>query len=54
MGSLVDPDTGVLRTGALETPDDHTVVLKLPTPDITIIAGIADYPAAAPAGIQLG
>ena len=46
MGSLVDPDTGVLRTGALETPDDHTVVLKLPTPDITIIAGIADYPAA--------
>ncbi len=46
MGSLVDPDTGMMRAGSIETPDDHTVILKLPTPDITIVAGIADYPAA--------
>ncbi len=46
MGDLVDPDTGVAREGAIEVVDDHTVRLNLPTADITIIAGIADYPSA--------
>ncbi len=46
MGPLVDADTGQLRAGGIETPDDHTVVLNLPTPDITLVAGIADYPGA--------
>lgn len=46
MGPLVDPDTKKAREGAIVAKDDHTVVLNLPEPDITIIAGIADYPAA--------
>lgn len=32
--------------GAIEVVDSHTVKLKLPKPDITLIAGMADYPAA--------
>ena len=32
--------------GAIEATDSHTVVLTLPRPDITLIAGMADYPAA--------
>ncbi|MCC5975464.1 MAG: ABC transporter substrate-binding protein [Rubellimicrobium sp.] len=46
MGTLVDPDTGVARDGAIEIVDDMTVVLTLTEPDITIIVGMADYPAA--------
>ncbi len=34
------------RDGAITVVDDHTVKLTLPAPDITIIAGMADYPAA--------
>ena len=34
-----------LKDGAIEVKDDHTVVLHLNTPDVTIIAGMADYPA---------
>ncbi|QIE57515.1 ABC transporter substrate-binding protein [Pikeienuella piscinae] len=45
MGELVDPDTGKLREGALEIVDDHTVIAHLPTPDITLVAAMADYPA---------
>lgn len=45
MGGLVDPDTKVLRAGGLERLDDQTVRLNLPAPDITLIAGMADYPA---------
>lgn len=44
--SLRDPGTGQLRKGAVETPDPLTVQLNLSTPDITLIASLADYPAA--------
>ncbi|GAB5445894.1 ABC transporter substrate-binding protein [Gymnodinialimonas sp.] len=46
MGGLVDPDTGVARDGAVEVVDDHTVRVTYPSPDITFIPGIADYPSA--------
>ncbi|MCU4654565.1 ABC transporter substrate-binding protein [Roseibacterium sp. SDUM158016] len=46
MGGLVDPDTGVAREGAIEIVDDMTVRLNFPASDITLIAGVADYPAA--------
>ncbi|MEM7723963.1 MAG: ABC transporter substrate-binding protein [Pseudomonadota bacterium] len=46
MGALVDPDTGVARDGAIEVIDDMTVQITYPTSDITLIAGIADYPSA--------
>jgi peptide/nickel transport system substrate-binding protein len=42
---LVDPATKALREGAVERVDDHTVILHLPRPDITLIAGMSDYPA---------
>ncbi|RKF16670.1 ABC transporter substrate-binding protein [Roseovarius spongiae] len=43
---LVDPETDRLLHGAVETIDAHTVALHLPRPDISLIAGMADYPAA--------
>ena len=43
-GSLVDPDTKMAREGSIEAVDDHTVRLSLPAPDITLIAGMTDYP----------
>ena len=46
MGGLVDPETKQARAGAITKIDDHTVKLTLPAPDITIIVGMADYPAA--------
>jgi peptide/nickel transport system substrate-binding protein len=46
MASLIDPDTGRAREGAITTPDERTVVLNLVNPDITLIAGFSDYPAA--------
>ena len=46
MTTLVDPKTKKLRDGAVTKVDDHTVKLTLPEPDITIIVGMADYPAA--------
>jgi len=46
MASLVDPDTGVARDGAITVVDDTTVRLSLNQPDITIVAGFSDYPAA--------
>ncbi len=46
MGPLVDQETGQLREGGAEMLDDYTVVLRLRTPDITIIPGVSDYPAA--------
>ena len=45
MGEMVDPDTKKLRDGAIERIDDHTVTVNLPAPDISLIAGMADYPA---------
>jgi peptide/nickel transport system substrate-binding protein len=46
MGGLVDPDKKTLRDGAVTVVDSHTLKLTLPSPDITLIAGMADYPAA--------
>ena len=45
MGALVDPKTKKAVEGAIERVDDHTVRLNLPKPDISLIAGMADYPA---------
>ena len=46
MDSLVDADTGAAREGAITVVDDSTVKLVLNQPDITLIAGFSDYPAA--------
>jgi peptide/nickel transport system substrate-binding protein len=45
MGGLVDPDTKLLRAGGLDRVDDYTVRVNLPAADISLIAGMADYPA---------
>jgi len=44
--TLIDEETGKAIDGAIEVVDDHTVKLTLPTSDITLIPGMADYPAA--------
>lgn len=46
MASLVNPDTKTARDGAITVVDPLTVKLTLPAPDITVIIGMADYPAA--------
>lgn len=46
MGSLIDPDTNMAADGAITVVDSHTVKLVCSAPDITIIPGMADYPAA--------
>lgn len=44
MAALVDDDTGQARDGAIVALDDHTVQLNLGNPDISLIAGMTDYP----------
>ena len=44
--TLVDGDSGKAIDGAIEVVDSHTVKLNLPASDISLIAGMADYPAA--------
>jgi peptide/nickel transport system substrate-binding protein len=44
MGGLVE--NGAVREGGLERVDDYTVRVHLPAPDIALIVGMADYPAA--------
>ena len=44
--TLIDPETNKARDGAIEIVDGHTVKLNLPNPDISLIPGMADYPAA--------
>lgn len=46
MGGLVDADKKKVRDGGITKVDDMTVKLTLPEPDITVIVGMADYPAA--------
>jgi len=46
MASLVDEETGLAREGSITVVDDHTLKLTLNVPDITLIAGFSDYPAA--------
>jgi peptide/nickel transport system substrate-binding protein len=45
MTVLIDPDRKMPIEGAIKKLDDHTVQLNLPKPDISLIAGMADYPA---------
>ena len=40
--------TDKIVDGGIEVVDSHTVKLNLPEPDITLIPGMADYPAAVP------
>jgi peptide/nickel transport system substrate-binding protein len=44
--TLIDADTGKALAGAIEVVDSHTVKLNLPAADISLIPGMADYPAA--------
>jgi len=46
MGALIDSETDTARDGAIEVVDETTVRLTLDSPDISIIASFADYPAA--------
>ena len=46
MATLIDADSGQAADGAIVVVDSHTVQLNTSAPDITIIAGMADYPAA--------
>ena len=46
MSSLIDAETQRAREGAISVTDDLTVTLALAVPDITLIAGFSDYPAA--------
>ncbi|WP_417211409.1 ABC transporter substrate-binding protein [Antarctobacter sp.] len=46
MSTLIDPTTKQAIDGAIVASDDLTVTLTLPAPDITLIAGFSDYPAA--------
>lgn len=45
MASLIDPATNKVAAGAVTKLDDHTVKLKCNQSDVTIIPGMADYPA---------
>lgn len=45
-GVMIDPDTGQIMDGVMAVLDSHTLRLTLPRPDISLIAGVADYPAA--------
>ncbi|WP_172299250.1 ABC transporter substrate-binding protein [Pseudoruegeria sp. HB172150] len=44
MGALVDAATEKAVEGGIEKVDDMTVRLNLPKPDVSLIAGMADYP----------
>ncbi|MEO1398182.1 MAG: ABC transporter substrate-binding protein, partial [Pseudomonadota bacterium] len=46
MGPLVNAETKKVVEGSVVKVDSHTVKLMLPKPDISLIAGMADYPAA--------
>ena len=42
---LLDESGQKLREGAVTKLDNHTVVLELSSPDVTVIPNLADYPA---------
>lgn len=44
--ALIDSETEMAKAGAIEVVDDHTVRLNLLESDISLIAGMSDYPAA--------
>lgn len=43
---LIDPNTNKAIEGAIEVVDAHTLKLNLPSSDVSLIPGMADYPAA--------
>ena len=45
-GTLIDENTGKAIDGSIQVVDSHTVKLTLPKSDISLIPGMADYPAA--------
>ena len=45
MATMIDEATGNAREGAIVKVDEQTVKLMLPASDISIIAGMSDYPA---------
>lgn len=45
MSTLIDKETNKAGAGVITVVDSHVVRLTLPTPDITIIVGMTDYPA---------
>ncbi|MEO0678976.1 MAG: ABC transporter substrate-binding protein [Pseudomonadota bacterium] len=45
MSSLIDEASGQLAEGVMTVVDSHTIRLDLPNADISIIPGMADYPA---------
>ncbi|MCB1368636.1 MAG: ABC transporter substrate-binding protein [Rhodobacteraceae bacterium] len=54
MATLIDAETEKVGDGVVEVVDSHTVRINLPAPDITIIVGAADYPAAIVHRSQIG
>lgn len=46
VSALIDDATNKAADGAITVVDSHTVKLTLPRPDISIIPGFSDYPAA--------
>ncbi len=44
--TLIDPDTNKAIEGGVVVVDSHTVQLNLPKSDISLVPGMADYPAA--------
>ncbi|MHA6345208.1 ABC transporter substrate-binding protein [Roseivivax sp. CAU 1761] len=46
LASLVDPQTQQVRAGAVTAEDAQTVLVTLPRSDATLMATLADYPAA--------
>jgi peptide/nickel transport system substrate-binding protein len=46
VGALSDPETKQMREGAVTVVDPLTVKLSLSSPDVAMIANLADYPAA--------
>ena len=44
--TMIDAETDKAITGSIEIIDGHTVRLNLPKPDISLIAGMSDYPSA--------
>ena len=45
MATLIDPNTNKAADGAIVVVDSHTVQLNCSSSDITIVPGMADYPA---------
>ncbi|MBY8978201.1 ABC transporter substrate-binding protein [Rhodobacteraceae bacterium NNCM2] len=45
MAAMIDDTTNKVAEGVIERVDDYTVKLNLPRPDISIVAGMSDYPA---------